>query len=144
MDIHCHPSVHDDVLLFQRWSVNLGIDTFTIKSNLCLSAAQRLVPLLCNNCALSLSDEDIREIKGHLDGRDLSPLRKINTEGCSHCQSGIKDRKAILEYMDKGEINHFLGNSIHGGIIPKHSLKSAALVLAEEGRIDVFEVLSFT
>ena len=124
--------------------VNLGIDTFTIKSNLCLSAAQRLVPLLCNNCALSLSDEDIREIKGHLDGRDLSPLRKINTEGCSHCQSGIKDRKAILEYMDKGEINHFLGNSIHGGIIPKHSLKSAALVLAEEGRIDVFEVLSFT
>lgn len=123
--------------------LNLGIDRFTIKSNLRLSAAQRLIPLLCFHCSLPLSEENIKEIRDYFEKSDLTSLKKINIKGCANCQGGIQGRTSILEYMDADEIKCFLDNTKDSEELPFHSLKSAVFDLATVGRIDAFEVLSF-
>ena len=123
--------------------LNLGIDTFTIKSNLRLSSAQRLIPTLCKNCSLPLSSADVKELEGYFNKGVLPNLRKTNAKGCSSCQTGINGRIAILEYMDKEEITLFLNDTQAIETLPKRSLKDAALELASRGTIDALEVLSF-
>lgn len=123
--------------------LNLGIDAFTIKSNLRLSSAQRLIPTLCKNCSLPLGNADVKELEGYFNKGVLSNLRKANTKGCFSCQAGINGRIAILEYMDKDEIAFFLNDTKAIEALPKHSLKDAALKLASSGTIDALEVLSF-
>ncbi|WP_158246748.1 GspE/PulE family protein [Halobacteriovorax sp. DA5] len=123
--------------------LNLGIDAFTIKSNLRLSSAQRLIPTLCKNCSLPLGNADVKELEGYFNKGILSNLRKANAKGCSSCQAGINGRIAILEYMDKEEITFFFNDTKAIETLPKHSLKDAALKLASSGTIDALEVLSF-
>lgn len=58
---------------------NLGIDDLSIKSNLRLSAAQRLVQLSCPYC-------------------------KLPTKGCNKCHTGIIGRKAVIEFIERETI----------------------------------------
>src|SRR5207253_2173271 len=58
---------------------HLGVDAFSLKENLRLSLAQRLVRRLCDNCKLPLRDSYFVR----------SPT------GCSNCKLGITGRIAL-------------------------------------------------
>lgn len=117
--------------------LNLGVDTFTIKSNLRLSAAQRLVPLICSHCSKDASAEET-ELLG-LSGK----FKTMNAEGCSQCKSGVIGRIAVLEYMGEDEIKQFIDSPKESGSFPKRSLKKEVLELAQLGKIDLSEALAF-
>jgi len=116
--------------------LNLGVDTFTIKNNLRLSAAQRLVPLICSHCSKDASTEET-ELLG-LSGK----FKTMNAEGCSQCKSGVIGRIAVLEYMGEDEIKQFIDSPKESGSLPKRSLKKEVLELAQLGKIDFSEVIA--
>ena len=80
-------------------AINLGIDPFEVKSNLSLSASQRLVPLLCRHCAVPF-------------GKEASSLKTLNQDGCSRCEGGVRGRIPIIEYMEEGKMK---GGSLKSG-----------------------------
>lgn len=106
--------------------LNLGVDAFTIKSNLRLSAAQRLFPLLCPHCSIPTS----------------ALQRKQNPDGCPQCEGGVMGRTAVLEYMIDSEIRQYLEDQNNQSDYPINSLKKAAHELVEIGKIDCAEILS--
>ena len=103
---------------------SLGVNDFSIKNNLRLSAAQRLLPKLCPHCST-----------------EQNQSKTLNVKGCPHCQNGIVGRIAILEYMDRDDIRSFLASpSKHLGA--RHSLQQSAIELANKGLLDCKEVFS--
>jgi type II secretory ATPase GspE/PulE/Tfp pilus assembly ATPase PilB-like protein len=118
--------------------INLGIDTFTIKSNLRLSAAQRLIPLICPHCSTGATKSEV-ELLG-IEGN----LKKLNSEGCSHCKWGVIGRKAVLEYMGEDEIKSFIEAPKGTNFELKRSLKKEVIDLAKSGKVDFSEVFSFS
>lgn len=117
--------------------LNLGVDTFTIKNNLRLSAAQRLIPLICTHCSSEASAKEI-ELLGM-----SGAFKKINPDGCSKCKSGVVGRIAVLEYMGEDEIKQFIESPKDSASLPKRSLKKEVIELAKLGKVDFSEVLSF-
>lgn len=120
--------------------VNLGVDIFTIKNNLRLSAAQRLIPLLCPHCSLNVNKQEFEAVKHQL---EISCLRKVNSNGCPHCRNGIAGRTAILEFMTEDEIKQFLDSSTHSSSLPHQSLKKEVCELIQLGKADFNEIYSF-
>lgn len=117
--------------------INLGVDTFTIKSNLRLSAAQRLIPLICTHCSIEASSKET-ELLG-----TSGNFRKTNSEGCSQCKSGVIGRIAVLEYMVEDEIKQFIDSPKDSVSVPKRSLKKEVIELTRLGKVDFSEALSF-
>ena len=118
---------------------NLGIDKFSIKSNLRLSAAQRLIPLICQKCAEKPSSDTLKYFENN---KEL--LRIKSSQGCEGCTQGIIGRVPILEVMEKDEIILCTSNIGSKDFKPKVSLENHAYQLAIEGKIDCREVLSLS
>lgn len=116
--------------------INLGVDTFTIKSNLRLSAAQRLIPLICPHCSTEAGKEESKLLG--IEGR----FKRINLDGCSKCRSGVTGRIAVLEYMAEDEIKRFIDSPKDSESLPKKSLKNEIIELARNGKVDLSEVLA--
>ncbi|MBT4761929.1 MAG: Flp pilus assembly complex ATPase component TadA [Bdellovibrionaceae bacterium] len=123
---------------------NLGVDEYSIRSNLRLSVAQRLAKKLCQKCSIKANDNIVtKTLKFCESDREKSHKFKVtNTSGCEHCQSGVVGRVAIIEYLEKEEISNFILSTeqFTKGI----SLKGESLKLATQGIIDINEVLQFT
>lgn len=98
--------------------LNLGIDDFTIKTNLRLSVAQRLVKKLCSKCKISVNDRHF----------------KTNTTGCASCSHGITGRMAIIEYLERDDL---CTNSL------PTSLKLECQSLVDKGLIDVSNIETY-
>ena len=92
---------------------NLGIDDLSIKSNLRLSAAQRLVQLICSFCNGS-------------------------KDGCENCHSGVSSRKALIELIEKDLIQLVC----EGKHVDLRSISDQAQRLASMGSIDQMKLLN--
>ncbi len=99
---------------------NLGLDTFTVKNNLRLSVAQRLLRRLCPACSHPLGEE----------------LRKLNPKGCLECQNGVIGRIAIIEYLEREQILQL----DQGEFTMPTTLRAECEVLAKKGVIDAEEI----
>lgn len=95
---------------------NLGIDELTLKSNLIMSAAQRLLKKICPNC--SRNDQE------------RTGLKFRNIKGCKECKNGVVGRIPVLEFIN------FKNNST----IPNKTLKEQITELTFNGLIDVGEI----
>ncbi|MFK7827880.1 MAG: GspE/PulE family protein [Oligoflexales bacterium] len=67
--------------------INLGVDKYSIETNLRLSVAQRLLRKLCPNCKITANI-------GY----------KANAQGCEQCKQGVMGRIAIIEYLEKEDL----------------------------------------
>lgn len=117
----------------RRRLAGLGVREDLSASCLRFSSAQRLMGRLCAHCRLPLSDVDRRRgvaLLGRADG-----FRKRNPEGCAHCARGIAARVPVFEYLESAE------PSSSEGFAPSHTLRDAAIELAQGGEVDVFEAL---
>ncbi len=103
--------------------MNLGLDLFSIKTNLRLSVAQRLLRTICPHCSLP-----------------EGPYRYFTKKGCHYCQRGVVGRIAIIEYLERAQIEN-LGN---GEIQMVTTLKEECEKLAQKGIIDGSEVESIS
>lgn len=79
------------------------------EGTLSMFLAQRLVPSLCQHCALEAEDDKYYEILNFK--RDEHTIKHRNPSGCEHCHNGINGRLPIIEYLlfDK-EICQFIRN----------------------------------
>ena len=118
---------------------SLGISPLSIKSNLRLSAAQRLVRKVCPHCSIGINEELAQEIQiqfPHVEKIDFSKFRipHERPSSCPHCVAGISGRKAIWEYLwpSKGEGQPFI------------SLKETAFIEAQNSQIDARELLEIS
>lgn len=116
--------------------INLGIDAFTIKSNLRLSAAQRLLPLICPHCSIEAGQKETKLLG--IDGK----FRKLNPDGCFQCRSGVTGRIAILEHMGEDEIKQFIDSPKDSINLPDQSLRKEIIQLAKLGKIDFSEAIA--
>lgn len=126
--------------------MNLGIDRFSIKSNLRLSAAQRLIRELCPACSLKAPPEVTdRLVRYGISGAGL--VKIINRAGCKLCSSdisgGIKGRRPVLEYMTGKHIAGFLEGKESRDRLVVDSIASTIATLAQEGVVDAEEAFEF-
>lgn len=113
---------------------NLGADLFSIKTNLRLSVAQRLLRLLCPNCSMPAPHDLVQ--KTGLTGE----FKVLNPAGCKSCTAGIIGRKAVIECLQKED---FLPLGVQP-VLVKESLAFECTELALKGEIDVRDALFFT
>ncbi len=104
---------------------NLGVDQYTIQTNLRLSVAQRLVRLLCPNCALPASNLE-------------ACYRELNSNGCLDCYKGVTGRAAVIEFIERQELPKI--NSPNFKI--SKDLASEYEALARIGKIDVNDAVN--
>ena len=123
---------------------NLGIDEFSIKSNLRLSIAQRLLRKLCPSCRKRADDTLLHKLSNEFEGIDFdySLLSVTNPKGCERCQHGVVGRVAVIEYLEKEDVKKFLQNQSNFSL--DRTLKQASLKLAEQGLIDLNEVIQIS
>ena len=119
---------------------NFGIDTFTIKNNLRLSAAQRLIPTLCPKCFQKVDTNEVSNLKQYF---DIKALKKSNPKGCQDCTKGISGRSAVLELMNQNEVIDFLDSKTELSTLPKQSLKAEIFKLIQLGKVDYKEAFAY-
>ena len=129
---------------------NLGIDNFSIKSNLHLSVAQRLVPKVCPFCSKKADKKlvdkvmNVSSLKKEDSVQNPLNFRTIHKKGCGKCKQGVIGRVALIEFLTRNEIESFIDNNPHirNGALstPKTSLAKECLKLASSGIIDTKEV----
>ena len=98
---------------------NLGVDAYTIRTNLRLSMAQRLLKTLCQNCSTKVGS-----------------FRKRSLTGCKECRGGISGRMAILECLTREEFRKDRPTV-------KPTLGEIAEQLAKKGIIDHQEAAAY-
>lgn len=98
---------------------NLRIDEFSVKNNLRLSVAQRLLKRICPKCRIRIKNE----------------MYHTNQKGCETCTNGIIGRIAVIEYLEK---KHFLEKQM------PTTLKKECEHLAKKGVIDAREVTAIS
>ena len=144
---------------------DLGINSFSIRSSLYLSIAQRLAKKLCPFCSIDASAElatrAFKEYKykvnqdptnfnkntksggGVFTRSKLDDCRfKVSLEkGCQKCQGGVCGRIAVLEYLGRERIQFLLENRTKA-VKPKESIAGEYFRLASQGTIDVREMIN--
>lgn len=115
---------------------NLGADRFSIKTNLRLSVAQRLLRLICQECSLDAPSELLAKLLDPGGGR----FKTTNLTGCKACHQGVTGRIAVIEYLGREEIAKLGVEELS----VTQSLASECLELAKEGKIDVRDALFFS
>lgn len=113
---------------------NLGADRFSIKTNLRLSVAQRLLRLICPECSEPAASDLVSKVQVVGNYRVSSPT------GCKHCHQGVTGRIAVIEHLARDEIIKLGVEDLR----VTDSLAFECLELAKEGRIDIRDALFFT
>ena len=122
--------------------LGLGVERHLALSVLRMVAAQRLLPKLCDACALHAPSHEVERLISLSDEqRATAKFRRRNTAGCSSCDLGRVGRVPILEYLKAPAIQGLFANGTEAS---GHSatLKQEALDLAVKGEVDVEDVLS--
>ncbi len=121
----------------------LGIDAFSIKSNLRFSGAQRLLKTVCQRCAVPARSETLLFVKElGLHPARLSDLLERNPSGCEMCKGGILGRLPVLEYLTAGDIEKYSSaESLRKSV--KCSIKTEVRRLFETGIIDFQEAREY-
>ncbi len=129
--------------------IDMGVEGYMVASSLKGILAQRLVRLLCQECAVSYepSHEEIDWLEGGIDSQAATFKKEI---GCNHCHfSGFRGRQGIYELL---ETNHRLADSLRANDSQAFaqavreskefvSLKDAIVDLALSGKTSIFEAI---
>lgn len=114
---------------------NLGADSFSIKTNLRLSVAQRLLRKICQGCSQPASEDLLKRLEN-----SSGNFRLINQTGCSSCYQGVTGRIAVIEYIGKDEVAK-LGIET---VLASQPIAYECLQLARSGFIDIRDALFFS
>lgn len=112
---------------------NLGVDTYSIRSNLRLSVAQRLLRILCRQCSLEAPNDLIKKLQEVKN----SDFKVTNPHGCSSCHKGATGRIAVIEYLEKHEIEQ-MGTA---KALVRRTLADECAALARKGVVDISDAL---
>ncbi|MGR3511120.1 MAG: GspE/PulE family protein [Paracoccaceae bacterium] len=118
---------------------DMGVPDFLISSVLRLAGAQRLVRLLCENCAAPVDVANNPRLRPLLDAfaeavpeagsPDTWPLR--TAKGCDACgNSGFSGRRAVFEFVDPA----------NGETTPERTMGAEAIKLLTEGKTTLKEL----
>jgi type II secretion system protein E len=130
--------------------VDMGIEPYLVASTLEAVVAQRLVRMVCPDCAETYSPANPDQLKKEL-GCDVDKLRR--GKGCPKCQGmGYLGRKGIFEQMVVNqELRHAITQGASHATIRELALKNGMKTLREdglryvmEGRTTVEELLRLT
>jgi general secretion pathway protein E len=78
----------------------MGVDTYSFVSALNGILAQRLVRLICAQCATRCSPEESELVRSGIDAARAAQGRFARGLGCAHCRgSGYRGRKAVAETL---------------------------------------------
>ena len=113
---------------------NLGADRFSIKTNLRLSVAQRLLRLICPECSEPATSDLLAKVQ------NTGNYRVSSSAGCKHCHQGVTGRIAVIEHLARDEIIKLGVEELRVA----DSLAFECLELAKDGRIDIRDALFFT
>ncbi len=126
--------------------LNMGIDSYLLRSCIRLSAAQRLVKVLCPHCSKPLPAPLRKQLSETLLAKRVrlshgANLKTANRDGCERCRQGFIGRAPILEYMKKPEIQRFIDDGLDSEPILNRRLSQACEAMAEKGEIDAQDIL---
>jgi general secretion pathway protein E len=77
--------------------LNMGVDPYSFVSALNIVVAQRLLRIVCKQCAIEVSAEDT-QLPHHIHVPNGAKL--VHGKGCGHCRgTGYKGRRAIAEIL---------------------------------------------
>ncbi|MEM9425112.1 MAG: GspE/PulE family protein [Pseudomonadota bacterium] len=118
---------------------DMGVPDFLISSVLRLAGAQRLVRLLCEECAVPVDVANNPRLRPLLDAfaeavpeagsPDTWPLR--TARGCEACgNSGFSGRRAVFEFVDPA----------NGGKAPERTMGAEAIALLAAGKTTLKEL----
>lgn len=128
--------------------LHMGLDPYTFVSALNGIVAQRLLRVICKECAVARLPSQELLAESSLDSADLSAFQFRVGLGCGHCRgTGFKGRKAIAEIMRlDDEIREMIANrhptreikeaNYRKGLKP---LRAAALDLVRRGETTLEE-----
>jgi general secretion pathway protein E len=111
--------------------IHMGVDSFSFASALNGIVAQRLLRVVCRNCAqpVTPSAEQL-QISG-ISAEDAAGYRFMEGRGCGQCRgTGYKGRKAIAEYM-------VLNDELRELIIARTSIREIKLAAARAGTLSL-------
>lgn len=133
--------------------LNMGLPGFLIASTLLGVVSQRLLRIICPDCAQPYepSTDEMAWVKYHYPDGDLTQATFRKGKGCSRCNStGFHGRIGVFEFL---EMNSTLSAIIHHGdpvefemaarqSLGEHSLEYSALSLVARGETTVAEAMS--
>ncbi|MEC9484396.1 MAG: ATPase, T2SS/T4P/T4SS family [Candidatus Izemoplasma sp.] len=113
--------------------VDMGIDAFLVASSLSGVIAQRLVRLVCTECATD--DQPSKSEQEILDKHNIEIKTIKHAHGCEHCNNkGYKGRTAIFEMLDvNDEIIRLVSNEAPEYEILKQAREDGMNLLIEAG-----------
>ena len=80
--------------------MHMGVDVYNFVSGLNAVLAQRLVRVICRECAVADKPDELALRESRIVERDLSRYRFMRGRGCAHCRgTGYRGRKATGELL---------------------------------------------
>jgi general secretion pathway protein E len=80
--------------------MHMGVDTYNFVSALNAVMAQRLVRIVCRECAVEDAPEAALLAESQIEGAQLGEYRFMRGRGCAHCRgTGYKGRHAVGELL---------------------------------------------
>ena len=126
--------------------LDLGVPWYLLQESLLGVLAQRLLPLLCQNCQQPYQSDELASWQQRL---QLGPTIELHRSlGCESCRmQGIAGRKAIFELLNFGaslqQLSDFLPQSL-ASYSCGASLRAAGLQLALSASVSPEAILSLT
>ncbi|MBP6218551.1 MAG: Flp pilus assembly complex ATPase component TadA [Oligoflexales bacterium] len=114
---------------------NLGADSFSIKTNLRLSVAQRLLRKICQGCSQPALEDLLKRLEN-----PSGNFRTTSQTGCSSCFQGVTGRIAVIEYIGRDEVAKLGIETVIAG----EPIAYECLQLARSGLIDIRDALFFS
>ena len=85
--------------------LHMGVDTYNFVSGLNAVLAQRLVRVVCRDCAVEERPGDAALADAGVEGKDLGEYRFMRGRGCAQCRgTGYRGRKAIGELLVMNDV----------------------------------------
>jgi general secretion pathway protein E len=128
--------------------MHMGVDAYNFVSALNAVLAQRLVRVICRECAIEERPDDAALSDSHL-GHDLGGYRFMRGRGCANCRgTGYRGRKAIGELLVMNDelrelivarepVRKLREAAVAAGTVP---LRQAALELVKAGETTLEEI----
>ena len=129
--------------------MHMGVDAYNFVSALNAVLAQRLVRVICRECAIEERPDEATLADSRLEGKDLGGYRFMRGRGCANCRgTGYRGRKAIGELLVMNDelrelivarepVRKLKEAACAAGTVP---LRQAALELVKTGETTLEEI----
>jgi general secretion pathway protein E len=129
--------------------MHMGVDAYNFVSALNAVLAQRLVRVICRECAIEARPDDVTLNESRIEAKDLGGYRFMRGRGCANCRgTGYRGRKAIGELLVMNDtlrelivarepVRKLREAACAAGTIP---LRGAALELVRTGETTLEEI----